>query len=103
MRITAELVNAVLAKSGTENLGKTLEYLQEVHAKVQATNRRAEQANREYVRVIDELERQEAALQKTCPHPLMEHHVGACGGNGSHFECAVCGLVEDHDRGGYDG
>ena len=103
MRITKELVNAVLAKTGTENLGKTLEHLQSVYHGITGVKQRMADAEKKHRKVIDELERQEAALQKTCPHPLMEHHVGACGGNGSHFECAVCGLVEDHDRGGYDG
>ena len=103
MRITKELVNAVLAKSGTENLGKTLEQLQSVHEKMAAIKQRWLAAEQEYVEALRELRREQEVVRKTCPHPLMTHHGDPSGGNDSCSECVVCGMVSDHDRGGYDG
>lgn len=104
MKITKELIAAVLKTSGVEGLPTALEHLQRIESQVAALWSKSHAARKQYDETCSRLESEIAGVQATCPHPLTRHHSDPVG-NGGWTECVVCGfdLDADNERGGYDG
>ena len=98
MRVTAELMRAVLARCSSNppldvSLSAELERLDQVAALVQRLERLERELRQAHLTRLKEVHEKLEAAREQCWHPVSAYHGDPAGGSDAYHVCDICGKV----------